>query len=499
MNAATASKSLPSELAYGDVTPASGGHKGTLVPPPLQRQENAQLQLWWAAATAACCSHLGLPCELGQTMQSLLDDSSMADVAISLQGAEDCVWAHAAIVAAHCPKLYQTIIKQQQHQRHAVDNDSADSNIMRLQLGRQVKASTMKQVLEYLYTGQVKILATGDDRLALRKLAHALELPQLVALAAALRPIPGASYEPLSLRSIAPSKPFALTWKAALPHSSDLLLAQLEWQPQGFTWTDTSHKGAFRTTGKGVDAQQVTELPPLADDRRHPELHDLLGSSLNVQIPARMLRPHQIMQHFDLMLVPLHADSSKSAVLHQGASQNDSAISTSGAATLSNNIADESAHQLNLWALPAHRAVVAATSPYFAAMLSDRWQAENALSCCNKQMAVAHLPSHDMDVVLAFVCFCYTRELALNPWACAALDNLPKTTGNELCGKCWQSRTAVRLSAAAEAWMVPQLLERCQQFVSDSLPSLPMGCQEAVHKDMSELQTQDLAQHLAVL
>ncbi|DBA88872.1 TPA: hypothetical protein ACH3X2_000117 [Trebouxia sp. C0005] len=179
----TVTAAMSGEVAYGDINGIGGG-KGSLVPQPLQQQENSQLQLWWAVATAACCGRLGLPSELGETMRNLLVDDSTADVAFDLQKPQETVLAHQAIIAARCPKLFQAVQQQwqqQQKQQQPSSQQQQQGNDMsngltRLQLGRQVGAGTFKHVLEYLYSGQVQTLSSSEDRTALHQVAHALDL-----------------------------------------------------------------------------------------------------------------------------------------------------------------------------------------------------------------------------------------------------------------------------------------------------------------------------------
>lgn len=541
--------SLPPEVAYGDASAASSGSKGTLVPPPLQQQENAQLQLWWAAATAACSGRLALPSELGETLSSLLGDSSLADVAINLQDPSEIVWAHASILAARCPKLYEAAQQQQQQQQLKASTSSTESDIIQLHLGKQVKASALRQVLEYVYTGQVKTLASSEEKIALRKLAHALDLPQLAALAAGTKPLPGASYAPLTLCALVPSSPIAIPYKAELPmhhgklsascHQDDVgnmtgcdsqlastqpehhhadtgqvgpphALSQQEHQQLDLGQVGLPHasQASLRIEAsnqvEGIDEADVTH-------QQHPRLNDMLGSSLQFSVPARLLRPSNISTHFDLLLVPqqrqFHAHSKgdttcgqsqqESRTQHEVAQQDGYSVNSSSSDHRVSSTCSAAGGQSFLQVLPAHRAVLAVTSPYFAAMLSDRWQAGHGHATDFQQMSVAHLPSYDMDVLLAFVHFCCTRELKLLPRPQAALADDDATRSHRICGGCWQSRTAVRLSSAAEAWMVPQLQQECVKFLSINLDVLSADCQAAVYQDLSELQTWGLAQDLA--
>lgn len=138
-------------------------------------------------------------------------------------------------------------------------------------------------------------------------------------------------------------------------------------------------------------------------------------------------------------------------------------------------------------------------------MLSDRWQAGTqseqikAQQHGSRRLLVARLPTQDMEVLFAFVHFCYTRELKLKICCPECGEVCRQSSVVELCSQCWQARTAVRLSAAAEAWMVPALQELCLQYLVTAMCEMPSGCQASVHADMVGLQMWDFMQHLSAI
>ena len=255
----------------------------------------------------------------------------------------------------------------------------------------------------------------------------------------------------------------------------------------------------------------------------HPNVHRLFGPSLEAQLPAKLPMPAEMPPHMDLFLVPRqtcrcccpavpHLDAprhllmrSKPSEYKQGSDmcvEDPAAGSGLGPATGSGQMQKESGSvaansQGFLQGLCAHRCILAASSPYFAAMLSDRWQAYTEADAAShveepqndsRHLLVAKLPTHDMDVLHAFLHFCYARELQLRPQGQLCSGSL-----HTACRICWQARTAVRLSAAAEAWMVPALQDLCWQYLADIVQSLPLGCQSVVTGDITELQLGSLS------
>ncbi len=511
----TATAAMQGEVAYGDIN-GSSGSKGSLVPPPLQQQENSQLQLWWAVATAACCGRLGLPSETGETMRNLLVDDSIADVAFELQKPQETVLAHQAIIAARCPKLFQAVQQQQQQQLQQQGHDMSDG-LTRLQLGKQVRAGTFKHVLEYLYTGQVQSLTSSEDRTALHKLAHALDLLQLAALAAASRPVAAARFAPMDLHGIAPLGPTCIPWDRFLSQEEcDQLQAQLQQQQQA--------------DGCVLDTEAVFEVTDPADTGSDEEtvnrqLHPALGSCTHttheVQLPVTIPAPAHAPPHVDLLLVPGRSCYGRPGCANKAGSgsHNEHLKAVPTIVDVDGNTQEQvpihAGHwfccttaatcQQDLQGLSAHRAILAASSPYFAAMLSDRWLAgtqteeTKAQQHGSRRLLVARLPTQDMEVLFAFVHFCYTHELKMKLCCLEYGGNCCQSRDVELCSKCWQARTAVRLSAAAEAWMVPALQDLCLQYLVTAMGELPLGCQAAVHADMVELQMWDFVQHLSAV
>lgn len=509
----------PSELAYSD-RHASSGHNGITVPPPLQQQENTQLQLWWAVATASACGQLGLPSQLGATMQGVLADPSAADVAFELQSPPgETIMAHAAFIAAGCPKLYQAIQQQQQH--------GAVGSTVHIQLGKSVTAAPCRQVLEYLYTGQVTTLTSDEDRLALRKLAQALELPQLAALAAGRRPTPGADYAVLKLAEIGPSQHLQIPWMSFMTESdSEKLTEQLQQQQQNEGMLQGDDAGQV-ISGLGDEAEASGGLCCL-ESRQHPSIHDLHAPDAAFQLPDRLPVPASLPAHFDLLLVPRqckqtchsHHDPPSSMAAgpspcgHSQKPSQSMAVGQEHAVTCTwRHEAQDGgtlvAAQQCLKALPAHRAILSATSPYFAAMLSDRWHAPSAadmpcngtqMQAANRHLPAAHLPNEDREVLSAFVRYCYTHELELQPCGEHSVECAPAkgSTVADWCQHCWNARTAVRLYVAAEAWMVPMLQNKCLAFLAAQLPALPSECQNAVQADMAALHAWDLAHQLSI-
>lgn len=521
----TVTAAMPGEVAYGDIN-SSSGSKGSLVPPPLQQQENSQLQLWWAVATAACCGRLGLPSELGETMRDLLVDDSTADVAFELQKPQGTVLAHHAIIAARCPKLFQAVQQQWQQQQKQQQQPSSQQQPQQqghntsggltvLQLGKQVRAGTFKHVLEYLYTGQVQTLTSSEDRTALHKLANALDLPQLAALAAASRPVAAARFAPMDLRSIAPFGPTCIPWDSFLSQEEcNQLQAQLQAQLRQQQQAD----------GSAIDTEAVFEVTDAAETGSDEEtvnrqLHPALGicthTTHETQLPVTIPAP----PHVDLLLVPGASCYGRPGCANKAgsASQNEHLKAVPTIVHVDGDTEEQASRhnghcsccttaatcQQDFQGLSAYRAVLAASSPCFAAMLSDRWQAGTqteqikAQQHRRRQLLVVRLPTQDMEVLFAFVHFCYTHELKLEICCPECGEMCCQSCGVELCSQCWQARTAVRLSAAAEAWMVPALQELCLQYLVNAMCELPSGCQAAVHADMVELQMWDFVQHLS--
>ena len=464
----------------------------------MQQQQNMQLQLWWAAATAAACGQLGLPSQQGKALRALLTDDSIADVAFEKQTPSETIMAHIAIIAAGCPKLYKAVQQaqhgQQQQQRQQGSQQSTDGLVL-VQLGRSVKAGPFRQVLEYLYTGEVLSLSSDADRQALCKLAHALGLPQLAALAAGITPSPGADYTPLSLAGIMPTQHVQIPWDGFMTRGDSAVMT--EQQQQQLHEGSLSHPDDMQS----VREEQIVHDPQGASRRLHPSIDELLGPRDVINIPSRLfVSSSNLPAHADLLLFP-----------HQGpqlSRQEQASFHATDQQAHSNDESATSSHYLQ--ALPVHRAVLSVSSPYFATMLSDRWQASSAagaqysnsmLQDGSRCLSAAHLPTEDVTIVSAFVHFCYTQELALQPAAACHVQHVvaEKQSMPDCCDQCWSARTAVRLSVAAEAWMVPVLQGKCLTFLTRVLPDLPSECQLAVQVDLTALNAWDLAQQLSNL
>ncbi|KAA6419767.1 MAG: hypothetical protein FRX49_10300 [Trebouxia sp. A1-2] len=319
----TVTAAMSGEVAYGDINGIGGG-KGSLVPQPLQQQENSQLQLWWAVATAACCGRLGLPSELGETMRNLL---------------------------------------------------------------------------------------------------------QLAALAAASRPVAAARFAPMDLRSIAPFGPTCIPWDSFLSQEEcDQLQAQLQQQPQADGCIlDT--EAVFEAT----DAAETGSDEETVNCQRHPALGICTHTTREVQLPITIPAPAHAPLHVDLLLVPGRscygrpgcANKARSGSHHEHLQAVPTIVDVDGDTQEQASIHDghcscctiAATCQQGLQGLSAHRAVLAASSPYFAAMLSDRWQAGTqseqikAQQHGSRRLLVARLPTQDMEVLFAFVHFCYTPPL----------------------------------------------------------------------------------------
>ena len=516
-----------SELAYGD-RHASSGRNDVTVPPPLQQQENTQLQLWWAVATAAACGQLGLPSQLGATMRGVLADDSTADVAFELQAPfGETIMAHAAVIAAGSPKLYQAIQQQQHKQQHKQQQQqghqqqhqqeqpqqqcSAVNSALHIQLGKSVMAEPFRQVMEYLYTGQVMTLCSDEERAALRKLAHALELPQLAALAAGTRPTPGADYTFLKLAEIVPSQHLQIPWVSFMTDTDrQKLTEQLQQQNQGVRHEDETCPviSVSDVEAEGSDGLCYTQ------GTQHPDVHGLHGPRIYVQLPDRLPVPASVPAHLDLLLVPRQCNQHCRScglppiTIAADESANGRTWKSSKSVAMGQEVQTDAAllaAKQCLQALPAHRAILSATSPYFAAMLSDRWHAASAagMPCsdmqdANRYLPATHLPNEDMEVLSAFVHFCYTHELELEPCGARDVEGGPANDCSNCCCQCWNARTAVRLCVAAEAWMVPMLQDQCLTFLLAELPALPLRCQDAVQTDMTALHASDLAHQLSI-
>lgn len=459
-------------------------------------------------AIAACCNQLGLPSRLGDSFKALLDNPTAADVAFELHNTSEIIWAHASLMAARCPKLYDAIQQaKQQRQQHAGDNaspSSLDSSVTTVRLGKQVPAAPFRQVVEYIYTGQTA-LSRSENKHSLRKLAQALGLKQLAMLAGGVSPMPGAVYSPFSLLHLFPRHPITVSCQLPLFLQSSSPTTQTqpaeELRQAGQDNTFSNMAGSDVSSDGDETAQQG------AYTGVHPPLKDLTAAAVCSYAPARLPVPAGLPTHADILLVPsqTNAASSLHAVQHPQAVDLD--IPTPTAEALGDSGTGKAGH--SLVALAAHSAVLIAASPYFAAMLSDRWQKQSQASSAqrDRSLPVAYLPTHDFEVALCLLYFCYTHKLCLDPWGPASgpvhvsvsdgvcIESDVGVAG-VACAVCWQARAAVRLAAAAEALIMPDLKEQCLQFLKAMQEHLPCECRHVALSDIAQLQLWEVAAEL---
>lgn len=470
----------------------------------------------WAVATAACCNQLGAPSRLGDSFNALLDNHTAADVAFELHNTSEVLWAHASLMAARCPKLSDVIqqAKQQQqqqqqqpagdlHANNAIPSslDSSSNRVTAVRLGKQVPAAPFRQVLEYIYTGQTAF-GTDEDRHLLRKLAQALGLKQLAMLARGAVPMPGAVYSPFSLMHLFPRQP--VTVSSLLPtflHLSPIT----QKQPFEELQQAVQDHSVSNMAGSDVSSEHDDAAPQDAYSKCHPALEDLTGAALSSQAPARMPIPAEVPIHADILLVPCQTDAARFTRAH--VMHKTHAADLAGTRATAPVLTDSEMGQAgdSLVVLAAHSAVLIAASPYFAAMLSDRWQEQSQASGAqhDRSLPVAYLPTHDFEVALCFLYFCYTHELCLDPWGSASaavnvgvcIDG-DASRADKPCARCWQARTAVRLAAAAEALIMPDLQEQCLQFLKGMHERLPHDCRHVVFSDVAQLQLFEVAAEL---
>ena len=484
----------------------------------------------WAVAIAACCNQLGLASRLGNSLQALLDDGTTADVTFELSDTSQVIWAHASIIAARCPKLYDAIHydRQQQHlqqqqlqqqqQQQVLDHklnqaktntslhSSSNGRVTTVRLGKQVSVAPFRQVLQYIYTGHT-VVEAGTDRASVRKLAHALGLKPLAMLASGAAPVPGAVLPAFSLAHMFPQQAVLLP----RPPAASLQTPSVPAKPQHMVGQDvddsissSSSAAAFEDTSNDGRAAEQNTYGSL-----HPALNDLTDAAAEFQTAAMLPVDTEVPVHADLLLVPSQTnaldvvqhmtDDLLKPIATPPGSVNNQASGTSQ--TQQACCSGSSNSSSGLLGLAVHSAVLIAASPYFAAMLSDRWHIVS--ETCEAQqegrsLPVAYLPTHDFEAVLCFVYFCYNREFCLTPWdrtSAAAIPKSPDCTARQAdgtCARCQQARTAARLAAAAEALIVPDLWQQCCNFLKGLQERLPVECKCVVISDLAQLQQWDL-------
>ena len=252
--------------------------------------------------------------------------------------------------------------------------------------------------------------------------------------------------------------------------------------------------------GPDVSSEEDDAAQQDAYSRVHPPLEDLATAAVSSSAPARLPIPAGLPTHADVLLVPCQANIANFKSLHtQAADFERSTTEVFGGSELGT-----AGHRLV--ALAAHSAVLTAASPYFAAMMSDRWQERSQASGVQhvRSLPVAYLPTHDFQVALLLLYFCYTHELCLDPGglasAAVSVDECTGVRGSDIvsgsdvaCAVCWQARTAVRLAAAAEALIMPDLQEQCLQFLKVTQEHLPCECRHVVFSDVAQLQLWEVA------
>lgn len=507
----------------------------------------------WAVATAVCCNQVGLSSQLGTACRALLEDPPAADVAFELQSPLKLVWAHTPIIAASCSKLYDAILHQQQQQEQELQpsysgaqsqtpsagrSGASSSRMTAVRLGKQVAEQPFRQVLHYIYTGQVPAIRPAE-RSPLQRYAQALGLEQLAALVGGASPMPGAVYTPFSLALLMPQQPVitshvpssgmsAMDSVDASQHSQQQTGCQP--QPQLALHGGLNHFTSDTDVPTTAESEPDSPAQPGIHSRQHPALQDLTNNfnlALGRQLPSRMAVPSSMPAHADVLVVPAlrlplmpHAVCPTAYMAirpgcipqHEGTDSDgdDHAGLKSATCKVGSKecLMDQAAG--TIVGLSAHSAVLMASSAYFSAMLSDRWQAATEAGSQQQKgrsLPVAHLLSHDVHVVLCLLHFCYTHELCLESSlscvsqadglggnAAGAVSGLgPFAVGSDVCACCWKTRTAVRLAAAAEELIVPELHQLCLRFVEKSQQQLPDVCRHVVLSDMTQLHHLDPA------
>lgn len=481
---------------------------------------------------AAGGSQLGLPNQLGNCFKVLLDDSTAADVAFELQSPADVasglqqysatiIWAHASIIAARCPKLYDAIQSAQQQQScqashvHSepakpANHSVRSSKVITVRLGKQVLAAPFRQVLQYIYTGHIE---APVDKGPVHQLAQALGLKQLAMLASDARPMPGAIYSHYSLKQLFPQQAVAIHYTPPAMQLPPKRAEHLHEAQQHALTTRADHKAddsdVSIVSAASIDHLDSDSTPGCG--KLHLVLTELTTAVADKHAPRQVPRPTDAPAHADILLVPSQTDTAYLAqhaghaplgLLHQHAAPESSALQTAGNALSPDSHSNDG--DVHLVGLAAHAAVLVAASPYFAAMLSDRWQDAadtDDPQHCNRQLPVIYLPTHNFETVLCILYFCCTHELCLKPWACATPvnagsritdSNLTETSLGPTCAECLQARTAVKVAAAAEAWIMSDLHEQCTMFLRSVLERLPAECKHVLLNDMMKMQQWEL-------
>lgn len=386
-----------------------------------------------------------------------------------------------------------------------------------VRLGKQVYVESFQQVLQYIYTGQVEV---AGDRTPLRKLAQALGLKQLAMLASGALPVPGAVYSAFSLVELFTQQAVTIS------HSAVRCSLQLpSTNAQGCSHEEQhrpsqQHGQNYSSSTSSARVHDSSDSNIVADDgvysKVHPALEDLSAAVTDSHAPRRLPIPADVPSHADILLVPSQTNAGSlvqqlghmpQSLPGQRPAYHSKATHHAGGALLPQQTptANNADAQNSLVGLAAHAAVLIAASPYFAAMLSDRWQERVGDDGAQegRHLTATYLPNHDFEVVLCFLYFCYTHELSLSlghsapSQGASECDNisheLTLRTPDSVCPKCQQARTAIRLCAAAEEWIVPDLQQQCWQYVKGVQQRLPAECRDVLLCDMAQLHQWDLA------
>ena len=430
-----------------------------------------QVQAWAQHCLAEFYGLCGAESPLGlQLAQLLLPSDADGDVTFVLEGGRTRLRLHQALLAARCPVLARAAPQQRLKVSAGSGRYGAGGAgvAVEVRMGPSVSASCFRAAIEYLYTGQARLVGhqgreggADETRRALGQLARALELHELAALAAGTRPHGAlAPLRPMSLSgallprwAFAARAPAGCAEQCAEGHFEDGSSSPCHAPSLTTTLTPAPTAAPIPSaSGSGVPRWAVDGaaclLPPAAD---------VLLAVANVDVAAGSNRAG---------LIQLSECTAVDLASFGGWPPSDGTSPAwrgmPGGATV---------------LVPAHRCVLRARVEYFAVLFSERWEDRSERLTVDNHagqplLPVVKLPAGDLTACMLLLNFVYSGSLVASSSVSDGRASF-EAEGAALA-------SLVNAAVLAELLTLPEMERQCLAALQEGLQSATVECAAAV-------------------